>query len=77
MRQESVDWARERGTHYFIADCDNFIVPETLEEMLKTGLPVIGPLLPNGDIPLNCYANYHYDVDENGYFKSTPSITMS
>ena len=71
IRQESVDWARERGTHYFIADCDNFIVTETLTEMLKTGLPVIGPLLPNGDVPLNCYANYHYDVDENGYFKST------
>lgn len=70
IRQESVDWAKERGTHYFVADCDNFIVPETLEAMMNTGLPVVGPLLRNEDDPFSNYANYHYDVDENGYYKS-------
>ena len=72
MRQQSVDWARERGTHYFIADCDNFIVPETIEAMLLTGLPVVGPLLRNGDSPLSYYANYHFEADENGYYKDVP-----
>lgn len=69
LRQESVEWARSRGTHYFVVDCDNFIVPETLETLLKTGLPVIGPLLRNVDDPSSCYANYHHVTDANGYYK--------
>lgn len=69
LRQESIEWARTRGTHYFVVDCDNFIVPETLDVLLKTGLPVIGPLLRNGDDPLSNYANYHFVTDENGYYK--------
>jgi hypothetical protein len=69
LRQESIEWAKARGTHYFVVDCDNFIVPETLEVLLTTGLPVIGPLLRNGDDPLSLYSNYHYVTDENGYYK--------
>lgn len=71
LRQESVEWARARGTHYFVVDCDNFIAPETLEMLLNTGLPVIGPLLRNGDDPLSLYSNYHYVTDENGYYKAS------
>jgi hypothetical protein len=69
LRLESVVWARARGTHYFVVDCDNFIVPETLEILLNSGLPVIGPLLRNGDDPMSNYSNYHYVTDENGYYK--------
>jgi hypothetical protein len=69
LRQESVEWARARGTHYFVVDCDNFIVPETLEVLLNTGLPVIGPLLKIADDPLSNYSNYHFVTDENGYYK--------
>ena len=72
IRQESVEWARARGTHYFVVDCDNFIIPETLEMLLNTGLPVVGPLLRNGDDPLSFYSNYHYVTDENGYYKHSP-----
>ena len=71
LRQESVDWARKRGTHYFVVDCDNFIVPETLEMLYQTRLPVIAPLLRNGDDPNSFYSNYHYITDENGYFKAS------
>jgi hypothetical protein len=71
LRQESVEWAKARGTHYFVADCDNFIVPETLEALLNTGLPVIGPLLRHGDNPLSYYSNYHFVTDENGYYKDS------
>jgi hypothetical protein len=71
LRQESVKWAQAKKTHYFVADCDNFIAPETLEMLLKTGLPVIGPLLRNGDDPMSLYSNYHYVTDENGYYKSS------
>lgn len=69
LRQESVEWAKAKGTHYFVVDCDNFILPETLEVLFNTGLPVIGPFLRNCDNPLSCYSNYHFLADENGYYK--------
>lgn len=69
LRQESIEWARVRGTHYFVVDCDNFIIPETLEILLNTRLPVIGPLLRNGDNLLSLYSNYHFVTDEYGYYK--------
>jgi hypothetical protein len=69
LRQESVDWAKEKGTHYFVVDCDNFVVPETIETLVKTGLPVVAPLLRNGDLPWHPYSNYHFIADENGYYK--------
>lgn len=72
IRQESVEWAKARGTHYFVVDCDNLIHPETLEVLLNTGLPVIGPLLRNADNPLSNYANFHYLTDEQGYYKYAP-----
>ena len=72
IRQDSVEWAKARGTHYFVVDCDNFIVPETLETLLNTGLPVVGPLLRNGDDPLSHYSNFHYLTDENGYYRHSP-----
>lgn len=71
LRQESVDWARKKGTHYFVVDCDNFIIPETLEMLYHTSLPVVGPLLRNGDDPNSPYANFHYITDENGYYKQS------
>lgn len=49
LRQESVEWAKARGTHYFVVDYDNFIVPDTLETHLETRLSVIGPLLRLSD----------------------------
>jgi len=72
LRQQSVEWAKERGTHYFVVDCDNFIAPDTLAELLATGLPVVGPLLRNGDDPSSQYANYHFVTDDNGYYRHSP-----
>lgn len=69
LRQESVDWARAKETHYFVADCDNFIAPETIERLLNTNLPVVGPLLRFADEPTANYSNYHFVTDENGYYK--------
>lgn len=72
IREESLIWARERGTHYFSVDCDNFITADTLETLLKTNLSVIGPMLRNTDSPTSLYANYHFVVDGNGYYKNHP-----
>lgn len=71
LRQASVEWAKARNSHYFIADCDNFIQPDTLETLMNTGLPVIGPLLRNGDDMRSFYSNYHHRVDSNGYYKAS------
>lgn len=69
IRQDSVQWARKQGSHYFVADCDNFIKPQVIETLVKTGLPIVAPFLTQGN---PYYANYHYALDANGYFVGTP-----
>jgi len=67
LRQDSIEYAKTKGTHYFVADCDNFITSITLEKMLEqTALGVIAPMLTTNSM----YSNYHYDVDANGYLKT-------
>jgi hypothetical protein len=66
IRQDSINYARAKGAHYFVADCDNFIVPETLERLYKNrDLGVIAPLLES---QIN-YSNYHHCCTDNGYYK--------
>lgn len=63
IRQDSVDWARAHESHYFVADCDNFILPHTIQSLLEVNLPIVAPLLYS-----NCaYSNYHTAIDANGY----------
>lgn len=69
IRQDSLDWARAHRSHYFVADCDNFIKPHTIETLLNTNLAIVAPLLRTGS---NNYANFHAAIDENGYYASTP-----
>lgn len=69
IRQDSVNWAYEHNSHYFVADCDNFILPDTIENMFKTHLPIVAPLLRC--YSQKYYSNYHDITDENGYY--TPS----
>lgn len=70
IRQASVDWAGEQNSHYFVADCDNFIYPDTIESMIKTNLPIVAPLLRC--YSQKYYSNYHDITDANGYYK--PSV---
>lgn len=67
IRQDSVNWAYERFSHYFVADCDNFIIPETIETLIKSQKPIIAPLL---HMTNTLYSNYHACVDKNGYLES-------
>lgn len=69
IRNKSLEWARARGSHYFIADCDNFVVPHTIESMLKANVPIVAPLLHSS----SAYSNYHADIDENGYYRYSPN----
>ena len=70
LRQDSVEYAKVKGAHYFVADCDNFIVPTTLAKMMKQkALGVVAPML----VTKTAYSNFHYDVDGNGYLKDHPN----
>jgi hypothetical protein len=66
IRQDSVNWAYENNSHYFVADCDNFIFPDTIERLFNTNVPIVAPMLRccASDI----YSNYHFAIDENGYW---------
>ena len=49
IRQDSINWAHAHHSHYFVADCDNFIHPQTIEELVKTNLPIVAPFLKMSD----------------------------
>lgn len=66
VRQDSVNWAHQHQSHYFVADCDNFIHPETVEKLIETNLPIVAPLLKVVDTSF--YSNYHAAIDQNGYY---------
>jgi hypothetical protein len=70
IRQDSLAWAWERRSHYFVVDVDNFIQPFTLKRLVSTNLPIIAPMLRTGG---TLYSNYHSAVDDNGYFLSHPT----
>lgn len=67
LRQASVTYALERGAHYFVCDCDNFVAPQVLQVVMATrGLgSVVAPLLK---VPGRLYSNYHGAVDRDGYY---------
>jgi FkbM family methyltransferase len=72
LREESVKHARDNGSDfYFIADCDNWVVPWTLTELVKLDLPVVAPFLRHNDLT-RLYSNYHHKVDPNGWFLDDP-----
>lgn len=70
IRQDSIDFAKKNHSHYFVADCDNFIRPNTIEQLMKTNLPIVAPFLKIADT--KTYSNYHAAVDQNGYLADTP-----
>lgn len=70
IRQESIATAQKLNAHYFVADCDNFIVPTTIADLVATNLPVVGPLLKRGSGLL--YSNYHHLADAQGYYAHSP-----
>lgn len=74
IRMKSLQMAKDLGNdYYFVIDCDNFIVPETLKVLVSKDKPIIAPLLFSIPEPKDEYCNYFYDVTENGYFKDHPN----
>jgi len=70
IRQDSIDWAYEHKSHYFVVDCDNFIYPDTLENAFMVHLPIVAPFLYCPE--RSYYSNYHYAIDKNGYYANDP-----
>jgi hypothetical protein len=68
IRNESMSWAHKRKCHYFVADCDNFVYPETLRAIASTNLPIVAPLLRHKTL----YSNFHAEIDVNGFYLECP-----
>lgn len=74
IRQESIEWARRRGDHYAVIDCDNLIGPDTLAclmSVVSPSLPIVSPLL-HSQHGGGRYSNYHAAIDPNGYYQASP-----
>ena len=71
---------------YFVVDVDNFIFPNTLKKLIELNQPIVAPLLRYAIASKNMpdpyraqdlgthggryYSNYHYKVDDFGWFVS-------
>lgn len=77
IRQLSIDYAISLNAHYFVADCDNFLIPTTITSLFQNKhLGVVSPMLRTDDgINLDnlCsntnYSNFHYSVTSDGFYK--------
>lgn len=75
IRKQSLNKALEcKCDYYFVADCDNFILPHTLKSLMRFDVPIIAPFLVSDQGSL--YSNFHYDVDENGYYVDSPGYSL-
>jgi len=70
IRNKSLHKTKELGcNYYFVVDCDNFIAPCTLKELIKKNKPIIAPLLKPIPEQKDPYSNYFCDINENGYYR--------
>jgi glycosyltransferase involved in cell wall biosynthesis len=58
--------------YYFVVDCDNFINPCTLRELIKKNKPIIAPMLRAIPFPDDPYSNFVCDIGSGGYEKDHP-----
>ena len=73
IREKSLKKTKEYGCdYYFVVDCDNFITPTTLKELMDKDKPIIAPLLKAVPEVNDCYSNYFCAIDANGYYANHP-----
>lgn len=73
IRNHSLQKAKEhQSDYYFVVDCDNFIIPETLKDLIKKDKPIIAPMLRSIPEVNDLYTNYFYQADHTGYYKDHP-----
>lgn len=72
IRNKSLRKAKELCLdYYFVIDCDNFVTPPTLKDMVLENKPIIAPMLTCFPAT-NGYSNFFYETDPNGYWKGHP-----
>ena len=77
IRQASVDYAVGLNAHYFVADCDNFLIPTTISSLFQNKhIGVVSPMMriDDGAHVENLYSNpnysnFHHSVTSDGYYK--------
>lgn len=69
IRNRSMNMAiATNSDFYFVVDCDNFIIPSTLRNLVSHDKPIIAPMLraiPNED---DGYSNFFAAIDSAGYW---------
>lgn len=74
IRNKSLQKAKEFGMdYYFVVDCDNFITPCTLKELVRKDKPIIAPMLRSIPEQNDPYSNFFTAIDKNGYYAEEPS----
>lgn len=69
IRNRSMEQAvSTKSDFYFVVDCDNFIVPSTLRDLVVHNKPIIAPMLRAIPDPEDGYSNFFTVVDEQGYW---------
>ena len=74
IRQASLVATLSHGCDaYFVSDCDNFLRPWTLPDMVaRMDCGIQAPLLRCVDPDHATYSNYHADIDDRGWFRNCP-----
>jgi hypothetical protein len=74
IRNKSLKKTKEFNCdYYFVVDCDNFINPCTLKELIKKNKPIIAPMLLPIPAKNSFYSNFFYAVTKSGYYKNDPA----
>lgn len=74
IRNKSLRLTKELGCdYYFVADCDAFLAPFTLKELVKKELPIVAPMLRGVPETNDWFSNFFYNVDENGFWRDEGS----
>ncbi len=73
IRNKSLEQAKKYQTdYYFVVDCDNFITPCTLKELVRKDKPIIAPMLKSIPEIGDYYSNYFCAVSDIGYYQDHP-----
>lgn len=73
IRNKSFKVALENNCdYYFVVDCDNFIIPSTLADLVAKDLPIVAPLLQSIPEQNDISSNFFAAVSSTGYYERAP-----
>ena len=73
IRNKSLQAALENQCdYYFVVDCDNFIIPSTLADLVAKDLPIVAPMLRSIPQPGDIVSNFFAAVSSTGYYACAP-----